>query len=79
MRTATLLRTVKRLASRSGAGRCPACSGRPPVNLRDGEPAPPDCALCGRPPRVVRLVRDANFFRNQQRLEELQRHADSDR
>ena len=78
MRTQMLKRMVRRIEGRARSGACPLCTGRPPVSLREGAPAPPCCRLCGRPASVVLLVRDRDFFHNQHRLLELQRHADGD-
>jgi hypothetical protein len=74
----SLRRRLSRLEQSWRAGGCgPDC---PPLRLvREGDwygepcrqkpPAP--CPRCGRPPTVVRIVHDPNFYGNADRLREL--------
>jgi hypothetical protein len=44
--------------------------------LREGQPMPPCCPACGRPPFVVLLRRDPNFYCNAEKLERLRQVGD---
>jgi hypothetical protein len=71
MRTLSLKRTVSRLtALTGGTGACPACSGRQPVAVREGQEIP-TCPVCNRALPTVRVIRDSNFYGNAHRLQQI--------
>jgi hypothetical protein len=77
MRTLSLKRTVSRLAALAGGtGPCRACAGRPYVVLR-GEQEAPTCDVCGRGLPAIRIVRDANFYGNADRLRSMAEESDN--
>jgi hypothetical protein len=68
MRTLTLKRMVRRLEGLAGgAGPCPYCSAQRHIVLRGEQPVP-TCTFCGRDLPAIRIVHDANFYGNAERV-----------
>jgi hypothetical protein len=62
MRLAQVSRRLGRLETITDSG-CPACAGRQPVTVREGQEIP-TCPICNNPVPVVLVVHDFNFFGN---------------